>query len=187
MNLENLSREELIKLIQIHAKNWLAHDGCWFLAAEERFGLGTAIELDTRAWECFSPVEARRIMQTFNIPERGGLDALKKALEYRLYATVNEQAAEQVDEATLRFRMVECRVQQARQRKGREPFPCKSVGLVEYSCFARAIDPRIETTCLHGPPDPVTGAFCEWEFRLDDSRAAATADVPEAAWISTCS
>lgn len=166
MNLENLSREDLLKLVEIHAKNWLAHDGCWFLACEEKYGLETAIELDTRAWENFSPIEAQRIMQAFDIPARGGLDALERALEYRLYATINRQESERVDETTLRFRMVECRVQQARMRKGLAPFPCKSVGLVEYTQFARAVDPRIETTCRHCPPDAVTDSFCEWEFHL---------------------
>jgi hypothetical protein len=165
MKLEDLSREDLIKLVETYAKNWLAHDGCWFLAAEEKFGMETAIELDTRAWACFSPLEARRIMQAFGIAEGGGLEALEKALDYRLYASINRQAAERVRGDTLRFRMVECRVQQARQRKGLPPFPCKSVGLVEYAQFARAVDPGIETTCVHAPPDAVTDSFCEWEFK----------------------
>ncbi len=166
MNLEELSREDLVKLVQIYAKNWLAHDGCWFLAVEEKLGMGKAIEMDARAWENFSPIEARRIMQTFVIPEQGGLDALARALQYRLYAAVNRQASERVDDSTLRFRMIECRVQQARQRKGLEPFPCKPVGLVEYSQFARTVDPRVETICRHAPPDAVTNEFCEWDFRL---------------------
>ncbi len=166
MALEELSREELIKLVEVYAKNWLAHDGCWFLAAEEKYGLETAIELDTRSWACFSPVEARRIMQAFEIPADGGVEALEKALSYRLYATVNSQATERVDDSTLRFRMVECRVQQARQRKGLAPFPCKSVGLVEYSRFAETVDPRIETRCVHAPPDAAGDEFCAWEFRL---------------------
>jgi len=166
VSIDQLSREDLIKLVHLYAKNWLAHDGCWFLAAEEKFGMETAIELDTASWACFSPIEARRIMQTFDIREGGGLEALERALEYRLYATINRQEAERIDEQTLRFRMVECRVQQTRQRKGLPPFPCKSVGLVEYTQFARTVDPRIETICIHAPPDAVTDCFCEWEFRL---------------------
>jgi len=166
VNIDQLSREDLIKLVRLYAKNWLAHDGCWFLAVEDQTGMETAIELDTKSWACFSPVEARRIMQTFGIPEDAGLDALERALEYRLYAAVNRKEAERVDEHTLRFRMVQCRVQQARQRKGLPPFPCKSVGLVEHTQFAQTVDPRIETTCVHAPPDSVTDGFCEWEFRL---------------------
>lgn len=168
MTLEALSREELEKLVEVYAKNWLAHDGCWFLAAEERFGLDTAIALDTRAWACFSPVEARRIMQAFGIEPGGGLDALERALGYRLYAAVNRQEAQRAGQDMLRFRMVECRVQQARRRKGLAPFPCKPVGLVEYTEFARTVDPRIETACVHAPPDEVGDSFCEWQFNLKE-------------------
>jgi len=163
-----LSREELLKLVQAYARSWLAHDGCWFLAAEEKYGMDTAMELDTRSWERFSPAEARRIMRTFDIAPNGGLVSLEKALGYRLYAAVNRQEAEWVDEHTLVFRMVECRVQTARRRKGLPDFPCKPVGIVEYSGFARAIDPRIQTRCLTCPPDPVTECYCAWEFTLDE-------------------
>ena len=40
-------------------------------------------------------------MQTFGISDGGGLDALVKALGYRLYAAVNRQEAERVDGNTL--------------------------------------------------------------------------------------
>lgn len=48
-NFEELSKEELLKVINVYSKNWLAHDGCWFLAAEEKFGMETAIELDEKS------------------------------------------------------------------------------------------------------------------------------------------
>ena len=166
MNLDELTREDLIALLEVYAKNWLAHDGCWFLAAERRYGMQPAIELDTASWNCFSPVEAKRIKDAFRLPDDGGLDALERALGYRLYAAVNRQEAERVDDRTLRFRMRECRVQQARRRKGLPAFPCKSVGVVEYTRFAETVDPRIETRCVHAPPDAVTDSYCEWEFRL---------------------
>ena len=167
-HLQELSRQELIKLIDVHAKSWLAHDGCWFLAAEERYGLDVAMALDTRAWELFSPAEARRIMKAFDIPHGDGLDALEKALAYRLYATVNRQCAERPDENTLVFKMTECRVQSARRRKGLTDFPCKSVGIVEYSKFAETVDSRIKTRCLQCPPDRVqdSGHVCAWEFTM---------------------
>ncbi len=78
-----LPREELLKLVEAYARSWLAHDGCWFLAAEEKYGIDKAMELDTRSWERFSPAEARRIMRTFDIALSGGLVALEKALGYR--------------------------------------------------------------------------------------------------------
>lgn len=36
------------------AKNWLAHDGCWFLADERRHGLAEAVRLDAEAWGVFA-------------------------------------------------------------------------------------------------------------------------------------
>ena len=166
--LKSLSRDELLKIIDVHAKNWLAHDGCWFLAAEEKYGLVSAIELDTRACGLFSEAEARRIMRAFEIPEGGGLDALEKALRYRLYCTVNPQSVERPNGGTLIFKMRECRVHAARRRKGLADFPCKSVGIVEYNSFAETIDPRIRTRCLQCPPDRVEGSgfVCGWEFTI---------------------
>ena len=63
--------------------------------------------------------------------------------------------------------MLDCRVQSARRREGLSDFACKPVGVVEYTEFARAIDPRIHTRCIACPPD--AGArewFCAWEFTL---------------------
>ncbi len=165
-HLRHLSRDDLLKLVEVYARNWLAHDGCWFLAAEERLGMDVAMELDTHAWRCFSPVEARRIMAAFGIAPGSGLAALERALKLRLYAAINPQVIEWTNEGALRLHMLECRVQQTRRHKGLPDFPCKSVGMVEYTEFARAIDPRIETVCIACPPDPVTDGYCTWEFCL---------------------
>ncbi len=165
-NIQDLSKAELLKLIEVYAKNWLAHDGCWFLAAEETYGMDTAMELDTKSWHRFAVSEARRIMKAFDIPANGGLKALEKAFSYRLYAAINKQAAEWPDKNTLIFRMLECRVQKARREKGLPDFPCKPVGIVEFSQFAKTVDPRIQTRCIACPPDKADGFFCAWEFTI---------------------
>ncbi len=165
-HLAELSREELLKLIEVYAKNWLAHDGCWFLAAEDNYGMDIAMELDRKSWERFAVAEARRIMKAFDIPPNGGLKALEKALQFRLYAAINQQEIEWIDENRMLFRMVECRVQQTRRQKNLPDFPCKSVGIVEFSQFARTVDPRIQTRCIACPPDSVRDFFCAWEFSL---------------------
>ncbi len=162
---ENLTREQLLKLIQVYAKNWLAHDGCWFLTAEEKYGMDTAIELDTRSWELFAVSEAKRIMNEFDIPQHGGLDALKEAFKYRLYSAINKQQSELKD-GKLVFKMIECRVQKTRRQKGLPDFPCKSVGIVEFTQFAKTIDERIKTKCISCPPDKEEDFYCGWEFSL---------------------
>lgn len=163
-----MSRAELLKALEMFAKNWLAHDGCWFLAVEGKLGLEEAIELDRRAWERFAAAEARRLMSSFDLPENGGLETLKQALALRMYAVINRQHSEWFeDRKRLRFVMDVCRVQETRRRKGLDDFPCKTVGIAEFTTFARTIDPRIRTTCLHCPPDAQDGQYCGWEFSLD--------------------
>ena len=62
-------------------------------------------------------------------------------------------------------RMLECRVQIARNRKGLEDYPCKSAGIIEFTGFAKGIHPDIETTCLVCPPDDHPREFfCGWRF-----------------------
>jgi hypothetical protein len=165
--LAKLSKDDLIRLLDVYAKNWLAHDGCWFLAVEEKLGMDEAIELDRESWRRFSPAEARRIMEAFSIPAGGGLQALATALNYRLYAMVSKQAVTWTEDGALEFRMIECRVQATRRRKGLPDFPCKSVGMVEYTEFARAVDSRIRTECVTCPPDPAGEGYCVWRFTLD--------------------
>lgn len=65
------------------------------------------------------------------------------------------------------YRVVTCRVQDARKRKGMTYHPCKPVGLIEYSGFAATIDDRIETEVLSCHPD-VTDESCNcmWKFTL---------------------
>lgn len=170
-DLKDMSREELLDLLRDAAINWLAHDGLWFRAVEEAYGLEAAMELDRAAWEKFTVLEARRIMKRLGLAEGGGIPALVQALKFRLYAHVNVQEIVELSPERCVFRMKTCRVQEARRRQGLPDFPCKSIGIVEYSEFARTIDPKIETKCLACPPDPrPEDAWCAWEFTISAGR-----------------
>jgi hypothetical protein len=165
--LSEFTKEQLIDMLEDAAKNWLAHDGLWFLACENRLGMQEAIELDRQAWERFTVIEAKRIMARHAIPPGSGLDGLKKALSFRLYAHLNIQEIVDETNRSFIFRMNDCRVQSARTRDGRPDFPCKIVGLVEYAKFAETIDPRIQTECLGCPPDAHPKEYyCSWRFSL---------------------
>ena len=166
---KELDKQKLLDIIKMFATNWLAHDGCWFLSAEDKYGMDKAIELDTLSWEKFTVIEAKRIMKVMNLSRNGGLKTLEEALKYRLYAAINEQEAEWTNKGNLRFYMRKCRVQQARERKNLPDFPCKKVGLVEYSGFAKTIDSKIKTKCISCPPDEhPKDYYCAWEFIIDE-------------------
>jgi len=167
--LRSLDKEALVQLALDDAKNWLAHDGLWFQAVEAAHGMEQAIAADAAAWERFTVIEARRIMERLGLAPGGGIPALVECLRHRLYARLNLQEVTEQDPRRAVFVMRDCRVQSARQRKGLAPFPCKSVGLVEYAGFASAVDPRLRTRCLGCPPDPkAPDAWCAWEFTLGD-------------------
>lgn len=166
--IEDLSKEELIEFLADASKNWLTHDGIWFRTVEDKYGLDVAMDLDTKAWEKFTVIEAKRIMKRLGLKPGGGIPALVQALKFRLYALINVQEISEMDETHCIFRMNKCRVQDARKRQGLPDFPCKTVGTVEYSGFAKAIDPRIKTKCLVCPPDPhPPEVMCSWEFTLE--------------------
>ncbi len=166
--IRQLSRETLEGMLTDFAKNWLAHDGLWFQAVESKFDIDTAIQLDKEAWEKFTVVEAKRIMARHDIPENSGLEGLKKALGFRLYALINTQVIGNETENSFEFYMQDCRVQSARKRKQMPLFPCKPVGIVEYANFAKTIDSRIKTECICCPPDPEAGNkhYCGWRFSI---------------------
>ena len=170
MDLKELSKDQLIGMLDDFAKNWLAHDGLWFQAVEHDFGMEAAIKCDTDACGKFTVIEAKRIMKRHNIPENSGLEGLKKALDFRLYSRLNIQSFLNETENSFEFLMNDCRVQSARKRHGLPDFPCKSVGLVEYEYFAKTIDPRIQTTCIACPPDKHPDEYyCAWKFYIDEN------------------
>ncbi|HLP59938.1 MAG TPA: DUF6125 family protein [Candidatus Deferrimicrobium sp.] len=168
--IEDLSKDELLELTKLYAKNWLAHDGCWFLSVEEKYNIDTAIEIDTESWRKFTVVEANRLIEFLDLGKNSGIEGLEKALRFRLYATVNEdEIIVGEDGKTLEYRVKTCRVQSTRRRKGLTDFPCKSVGIVEYGYFAKTIDERFETQVISCPPDIENpDYYCIWRFTLKD-------------------
>lgn len=165
--LKALPRESLLDLVKSIGINWLANDGIWFQAVEKNFGMNDAKRCNDTCWTRYSPYEATRIKDLLNLPDNGGIPALKKALAFRMYAFINEQSIEDVDDRCIIFRMNDCRVQAARKRRGLPDYPCKSAGLVEYPYFAQTIDKRIHTECVGCPPDEhPEDWFCAWKFTL---------------------
>jgi hypothetical protein len=170
--LTNLSRESLLALMDSVSANWLVNDGVWFQAVEFAHGMNDAKRCNDSAWAQFSPFEAWSIKRFLNMPTHPGLEGLKKALGFRVYANINVQSI--VDEVpdSFVFQMNDCRVQSARKRKGLDDYPCKSGGLVEYTYFARSIDDRISTECIGCPPDDHPEEwFCAWRFALKNKES----------------
>ncbi len=166
LDLDENAMEGLMKAV---AKNWLVNDGVWFQAVEFEHGMNDAKRCNDSCWAQFSPYEAHAIKKFLSLGETPGLDGLKKALNFRMYSLINTQSIVDEGPESFVFQMNECRVQTARVRKKLDDYPCKSAGLVEYTYFATAIDPRIKTQCIGCPPDDHPDDwFCAWRFSLEE-------------------
>ena len=55
---ERLTREQLMELVEISAKNLVALDSVWFQAVEQSAGMDAAMDRDEEAWQRFP--KARR-------------------------------------------------------------------------------------------------------------------------------
>jgi hypothetical protein len=163
------SREDLILLLGDLSKTWLAGDGLWFQAVESSQGMDQAKQINDACWAHFAQMEAFKIRRYLGLDSNGGLQALQKALGLRVYSGINAHASSWDADGSLLFSMTECRVQATRRRKQMDDYPCKSAGIIEYSVFAAAIDPRIKTACVFCPPDRVPeDVFCSWRFTLEE-------------------
>ncbi|HPJ67857.1 MAG TPA: DUF6125 family protein [Desulfobacteraceae bacterium] len=166
--LVDMPRERLLKLISCLGTNWIAGDGVWFQAVESTHGMNDAKRCNDTCWTRFSPFEAWSIKEFLGLPEHPGIEGLKQALKFRMYASVNTQTIIDEGPDCIVFEMNDCRVQSARKRRGLDDYPCKSVGLVEYGRFAQTIDPGIKTECIGCPPDPHPKEwFCSWRFIMN--------------------
>ena len=165
----SLTDDQLNKLRESLAVNWLANDGVWFQAVEFTEGMTAAKICNDNSWSYFSPFEALSIKRMLNLAEKPGLDGLKQALQFRLYALINKHSITEETPDSFIYLMNDCRVQSARKRKNLEDYPCKSAGIIEYTEFAQAIDARIKTKCICCPPDKHPKEYyCAWKFEIEN-------------------
>jgi len=166
--LVNMEKGKLIGLIKAMSFNWLANDGVWFRAVEDNYDMYTSKRCNDTCWTRYSPLEAAMLKSFLQLPQQSGLEGLEKALNFRLYAQINEQTIERSGNELI-LRMVKCLVQGTRKHKGLPDYPCKSAGIVEFPAFARMIDSRIKTECISCPPDKHPKAWvCAWRFYIPE-------------------
>lgn len=166
--IENLSREELLTLLEMDSKNFLAIDGTWFQSIEKELGMEEAIHHDYEAWKIFTVSEAKRLMQFLKLPEKSGLDGLEMALPFRISHRTNLCEITR-EENKIIYRVIDCRVQTARSRKGMPLHPCKCVGEIELENFAKTIDSRISCRCISCYPNITDNTCaCLWEFTINE-------------------
>jgi hypothetical protein len=168
--LKGLSRDQLERLLVLHAWGIIGMDGLYFLGIEKRHGTEEATAIDTEAWEVYGRLEPERLKAALDI-EGDGLEDIAKAL--RASSWLFYMYGYDIDILDDGKRMVltvqDCRIQKKRLKKGLPEFPCRPVGEAYLGNFARAFDPKVTVRCRFCPPGehPEDG-WCSWEFSISD-------------------
>ena len=164
--LEKLPRETLIEIIEMLGRNWLTVDGLWFQNIENEFGLETAVRFDEKIWERQSLIEAGRIKRVFEITEKGLLAVVKANIFLAAYFNpAFDFELQEISPNEVIQTCIHCPNQEVRIKQGQEIFPCKKVGLMERTNFAKVIDPEVKVECLVCPPDPrPPNVWCQWKL-----------------------
>ncbi|MCQ2515785.1 MAG: DUF6125 family protein [Saccharofermentans sp.] len=166
---ESYSKDQLIDLLMADSRNIVAMDGVWFQSVENELGMDAAMHHDEEAWKRYTVTEARRIKKFLGLSDNPGLEGLMQALPLRMVDRANETSCRIVDNKLI-YKIVTCRVQEARTKKGMPLHPCKSAAIYEYGFFASAIDDRIKYRCMSCYPDldeSCNDCACCWEFYIE--------------------
>ncbi|MDO8472589.1 MAG: DUF6125 family protein [Dehalococcoidia bacterium] len=165
VDFDSLPREELVQLLKLYSRLFLALDGFWFLAAKKKLGYDVALDLDKAAWEGYFPYEAKKIRRDLGIEDtttRGIVDSLKYS---PLWPCMRHEIPETSEERSV-FACYDCPSLSAMERGGYPP-TCEAVGKISFGAYAKAINPGTTVRFLDGPPRKTTeDVCCKWEFTL---------------------
>lgn len=162
-----LSREQLLELINVYARNWQTLDGLWFGNVEAECGLETAVRIDLRNWEKMAALEAERLKKVLKF-NQGGVDSILKVLSLMSWQMVSPRfEIEEESPSRIVFSYPHCTVQESRKKNGKPEFPCKTMKLTLLSNLARVVEPKAMVRCLACPPDPhPNSCWCKWELTM---------------------
>lgn len=160
-----LDHEQLMDLFFHQIRNIFRVDGLYFLGIEERFGTAAATEVDAECWRTMATLEARNLRRMLGLGD--GLDDLARGLRLTSWALDHQEKDFIQEDARLTYRVMNCRTQTTRLKKGLGEFPCRQVRQGYLEAFAAVFGAQVE--CRQCPPDPHPGeVWCEWVFRRND-------------------
>jgi hypothetical protein len=158
-----MEKAQLLNYIEFMLKHLRYVDGFWYLFVEERFGSQVAAKLNEEVWATMGKIVARDIKEKFNIHEKG-LEGFLEVQKYYYWAILTRYKIEKTDDALI-ITAPHCPPQEARLKKGRGEFNCKTMHRREFEAIAREIDDRIKIECVFAPPDPhPSEIFCKWRI-----------------------
>ncbi len=162
--LKSLPEEKLFEIMMFNNRNIWRVDGLYFLGIEKRFGTDATTEIDSEVWGIMGSLEARALKEILNVKD-STVKTVMEALRYTSWALDQQQKVVTVEDGVGILKILSCKTQLTRLKKGLAEFPCKQVRHNYLVNFAKEINPRIQCTCICCPPDAHSAdVWCEWRF-----------------------
>lgn len=168
--LEELSKAELIELVQLYSKLFLAVDGFWYLAVKALVDEDTATDCDFWVWEKYTPYEMKRLKQLRNV-EGNDLEAFATILGFSPWFTNLKYRYIHEGENRLNFTVLECPTFRAliREGAGRENTICHKVDPHLFQIMIQSLNPKGKVIPIKLPPDTSEdGICCSWQFSIEE-------------------
>jgi hypothetical protein len=163
--LSELSKKKLLDLLYFQIRNMWRVDGLYFLGIEKAFGTQAASKIDEECWKTMGTLEARQLKEIVRTKE-WSIPKIMEALRLTSWALDHQEHKEiEIQKDRAIFRVVNCRTQLTRVRKGLTEFPCRPIREGYLQAFSHELNPSVSVTCKICPPGPHSESpWCEWEF-----------------------
>jgi hypothetical protein len=168
--LEDLSKAELIELVRLYSKLFLAVDGFWYLAVKEIVDEDAATASDLWVWEKYSPYELKRLMTLRNI-EGNDLEAFATAIRFSPWFSNLTYRLTREGANGLTLTVLECPTLQALKREGagRENTICRQVDPQLFQIMIQSFNPKGKCIPIELPLDTSgDGICCRWQFSVEE-------------------
>jgi hypothetical protein len=168
--LDELSKADLIELVRLYSKLFLAVDGFWYLAVNALVDEDTATACDFWVWEKYTPYEMKRLQQLRNI-DGNDLEAFAAILGFSPWFTNLKYSLTREGGNRLNFTVLECPTLQAliREGAGRENTICHKVDPHLFQIMIQSLNPKGKATPIKLPPDTGgDGICCRWQFSIEE-------------------
>jgi len=168
--LERLSKEELLELVRLYSKLFLAVDAFWYLAVREKVDEDTATACDIWVWEKYTPYEFKRLIPLRNV-KGSDLEAFATVLGFSPWFANLEYSLTREGENRLSFTVLECPTLQALKREGagRENVICREVDPKLFQIMIQCFNPSGKARPIELPPETYGKSICcRWQFSIEE-------------------